>query len=81
MFPCSTLLPLTFPVSIAVQAAKSIYLMGGKNFSGAFFAITIMAFYPIYQTYGQLSGSVFYASGGRTLYRKYRNSLMLLGLP
>jgi hypothetical protein len=40
-----------------------------------------MAFYPIHQTYGQLSGSVFYASGKTALYRNIGVFFMLLGLP
>ena len=41
----------------------------------------IMAFYPIHQTYGQLSGSVFYATGQTRLYRNIGIFFMMLGLP
>lgn len=70
-----------FSCFIAVQADKVIYIMGGKKFSGAFMAVTIMAFYPIHQTYGQLSGAVFYATGQTALYRNIGLVLMLIGLP
>jgi O-antigen/teichoic acid export membrane protein len=70
-----------FSCFIAVQADKVIHIMGGKNFSGALMAVSIMAFYPIYQTYGQLSGSVFYATGQTTLYRNIGIIFILGGLP
>jgi O-antigen/teichoic acid export membrane protein len=70
-----------FSCFIVAQASKVIYIVGGKNFSGAFFAVTLMALYPIHQTYGQLSGSVFYATGQTALYRNIGIVLMLFGLP
>ena len=70
-----------FSCFIAVQADNVIYIMGGKNFADALFAVTIMAFYPIYQTYGQLSGAVFYATGQTTLYRNIGSVFLLAGLP
>ena len=48
-----------FSCFIAVQADKVVYIFGGNKFEGAATAVTIMAFYPLHQTYGQLSGSVF----------------------
>jgi hypothetical protein len=44
-------------------------------------AVTIMAFYPIYQTYGQLSGSVFFATGQTALYRNIGIIFLLAGIP
>jgi O-antigen/teichoic acid export membrane protein len=66
---------------IAAQADNAIHIMGGKKFTGALLAVTIMAFYPIYQTYGQLSGAVFYATGQTTLYRNIGVAFLLGGLP
>jgi hypothetical protein len=40
-----------------------------------------MAFYPIYQTYGQLSGSVFYATGKTGLYSNIGIIFLIIGLP
>lgn len=70
-----------FSCFIAVQAGKVTYLMGGSDFSGAFLPMTLMVFYPIHQTYGQLSGSVFYATGQTALYRNIGVVFMLVGLP
>lgn len=66
---------------VAVQADKITYIIGGKSFKGAAMAVTIMAFYPIYQTYGQLSGSVFYATGQTALYRNIGILFLLAGVP
>ena len=80
-------IPLLYGVSayfgcfLAVQADKVIYLMGGQNFQGAYLAVAIMLFYPIHQTYGQLCGSVFFATGQTALYRNIGIIIMLIGLP
>lgn len=64
-----------------VQAEKVTYIFAGGKFAGATLPVMIMALYPIHQTYGQLSGSVFYATGQTRLYRNIGLFLMLLGLP
>ena len=70
-----------FACFIAIQADKVIHIMGGSTYKGALMAVTIMAFYPIHQTYGQLSGSVFYATGQTALYRNISIVFMLISLP
>ncbi len=70
-----------FSCFIAMQADKVIYIFGGNKYKEAAMAVTIMAFYPIHQTYGQLSGSVFYATGQTGLYRNIGIIFMLIGLP
>ncbi len=70
-----------FACFIAMQADTVTYLLGGKKFHQAALAVAIMAFYPIHQTYGQLCGSVFYATGQTGLYRNIGISFMLIGLP
>lgn len=70
-----------FAVFMAVQADKVSLIFGGSQFQGATLAIAIMAFYPIHQTYGQLSGSVFYATGRTRLYRNIGILTLLVGLP
>jgi O-antigen/teichoic acid export membrane protein len=80
-------IPLIYSISayfccfIAVQANMAIFLMGGAKFQAAQSAMTIMAFFPIHATYGQLSSSVFYATGQTALYRNIGITMMLLGLP
>ncbi|GER94604.1 polysaccharide biosynthesis protein [hot springs metagenome] len=70
-----------FSCFIAVQSDKVVYIFGGDKFKESAGVLTIMAFYPIHQTYGQLSGSVFYATGQTALYRNIGVIFMLLGLP
>ena len=70
-----------FACFIAVEADKVTFIIGGTKFHQAALAVTIMAFYPIHQTYGQLSGSVFYATGQTALYRNIAVAFMFIGLP
>ena len=70
-----------FACFIAVEASKVTYIIGGEKFQHATLAVMIMAFYPIHQTYGQLSGSIFYATGQTKLYRNIGVTFMALGLP
>jgi hypothetical protein len=57
-----------------------VHIIGG-NFDGAIKAVTVMAFYPIHQTYGQLSSSIFYATGRTKLYSNISIISLLAGLP
>lgn len=70
-----------FSCFIAVQAGNIIDIMGGNEYKGAILALVIMAFYPIHQTYGQLSGSVFYAMGQTKQYRNIGVFFALIGVP
>ncbi|MDC0553778.1 hypothetical protein OAO25_00970 [Flavobacteriaceae bacterium] len=66
---------------VAVQAKEIILIIGGEEFSGALMPMIIIAFYPIHQTYGQLSSSVFYASGETKTYSTIGFFLKLSSLP
>jgi O-antigen/teichoic acid export membrane protein len=70
-----------FSIYVSFNASRVGMVFGGSKFQNASFAIAIMAFYPIHQTYGQLSGAVFLATGQTTLYRNIGITFMLLGLP
>lgn len=80
-------MPILFTVTayfscfIAVEAEKVVYIFGGARFSGAAIAVAIMAFYPIHQTYGQLSSSVFFATAQTRIYRNIGILIISLGLP
>jgi O-antigen/teichoic acid export membrane protein len=69
-----------FGVFMAVQAEKLISIFGGAQFAGAVAPVALMCFYPLHQTYGQLSGSVFYATGQTRLYRNIGLATMITGL-
>lgn len=66
---------------IVIQANKVIYIMGGKAYKYAFVPLIILSFYPLHQTYGQLCGSIYYATGQTKLYRNIGIISILLGLP
>ncbi len=70
-----------FSCFISVQADKVAFIFGGAKFQDATLAIAIMSYYPIHQTYGQMSGSLFYATGQTGLYRNIGIIFMVLGLP
>lgn len=67
-------------VFISIQSSQVSILFGGSEFNNAAMPIAVMALYPIHQTYGQLSGSVFFASGQTRLYRNIGIITLLLGV-
>jgi O-antigen/teichoic acid export membrane protein len=71
----------TIACFIAIQAEKVIQIMGGQQYSGALWSLFIMAFYPIHQTYGQLSGAVCMAADQTGLYSKIGIVFMFIGIP
>jgi O-antigen/teichoic acid export membrane protein len=48
-----------FGCFLAVEAKEVMLIFGGQAFTGAILPITIMCFYPIHQTYGQMNGAFF----------------------
>ncbi|WP_345993684.1 polysaccharide biosynthesis protein [Sulfurimonas sp. HSL-1716] len=59
-----------FGVFISFQSENLIHIFTNESFKGAFFALVIIAFFPIHQTYGQLNGSLFFAMGETKPYSK-----------
>lgn len=70
-----------FSCFLAMQAKNVAYIVGGAKYLDASLTIAIMAFYPIHQTYGQLSSSVFFASARTRLYRNIEITCTIIGLP
>lgn len=66
---------------VAVQSDKIVLMIGGGEYKDARIAVMIMAFYPVYLTYGQLTSTIFYATGQTKLYRNIGVLGLLLGLP
>lgn len=66
---------------IVMQADKVIYIMGGHQYAGALWTLIVMAFYPIHQTYGQLTASVCMAAGQTSLYSKISFAMAIIGVP
>ena len=77
--------PLLYSVSaflasfIFINAADVVLMVAGEQFQEAAIPMMIMSLYPIHQTYGQMSGSVFYSTGKTTLYRNIGIVFMILG--
>ncbi|MGC6367714.1 MAG: oligosaccharide flippase family protein [Candidatus Marinamargulisbacteria bacterium] len=63
-----------------VQSKSLIILFGGDMYLGSMVPMMLMVLYPIHQTYGQLSSSVFYATGQTKLYRNIGVFMMFFGL-
>jgi O-antigen/teichoic acid export membrane protein len=80
-------LPVFFSVAslvscfVVTHADMVVGLFGGAAYSNATLPMAIMALYPVHQTYGQLSGSVFYATNQTSLYRNLGIIFMVAGLP
>ena len=70
-----------FSVFIACYAGDVVWLLGGQAWEQGALAMSIMVLYAMHQTYGQLSGSVYYATGKTRLYRNIGITGMLAGLP
>lgn len=70
-----------FCVFVAFHGSDVAWLVGGKDFENGSPALAIMVLYPMHQTYGQIVGSVFYATGQTRLYRNVGIATMLAGLP
>lgn len=69
-----------FAVFISVQSENVLLIFTDEKFKDAFLVLVIMALYPIHQTYGQLSGSIFYATGQTKLMRNMALFTMPLGM-
>ena len=68
-FPLFFLLTLFFSSYLFVEAENVTHLFAGDKFKGASTTIALMSLYPIHQTFGQLSGAFFYATGQTRLFR------------
>ena len=70
-----------FSCFVVLEAGKITQLLAGNRFEGAVIPIAIMALYPIHQTYGQINGSILFASNQTKLYRNTGVLMALIGLP
>lgn len=69
-----------FGIFLSFQSENILAIFTDGKFKDAYWVLVIMAFYPLHQTYGQLSGSIFYATGQTKLYRNIGIFSMLFGL-
>jgi O-antigen/teichoic acid export membrane protein len=66
---------------LSVSSAPLIDIIGGDKFKGAVIPMSIMALYPIHQTFGQLSSSLMIATGQTGLYAKIGIFCAIAGIP
>ena len=69
-----------FTLFVAFQSENLLSIFTDEKFKDAQFALVVMAFYPMHQTYGQLSGSLFFAAGTTKQYRNIGLVSSLIGL-
>ena len=69
-----------FGVFLSFQSDALLEIFMGEEFEGAYFALMIMAFYPIHQTYGQLNSSLFFSTENTRRYRDTSLVSMFIGM-
>lgn len=69
-----------FAIFISIQSENILIMFTDEKFKDAYLVLVVMAFYPIHQTYGQLSGSIFYATGQTKLIRNMAFVTMPIGM-
>lgn len=67
-------------VFLAFQSENILFIFTNGSFYNAYWVLVIMSFYPMHQTYGQLSGGLFYAAGQTRLMRNITFFVQPLGL-
>jgi O-antigen/teichoic acid export membrane protein len=66
-------------VLISFNSEFVTLILGGKNFNQAASVLSVMAFYPVHQTLGQINGTLFYSTHRTREYRNIGISLMPIG--
>ncbi len=69
-----------FSCFAAVEAETVVRLLGGEDFTAAILPVRIMALCPMHQAYGQLLGSLYYATGNTKLMRNNTVAALATGL-
>ena len=72
---------VTLSCFLSIQSAAIVEIIGGAEFRGAILPISIMALYPIHQTFGQLSASLLIATDQTGLYSKIGLVCMFASVP
>lgn len=69
-----------FGVFIAFQSENLLLIFTDESFKNVYWVLVVMSFYPLHQTYGQLSGSVFYTTDQTRLYTNIGMISMSFGI-
>ncbi len=70
-----------FACFVSIQAEKVTLIFAGEEYRSAAMVVSIIALHSIHQTYGQLGGSVFMATGQTILVRNIGIIARLFGIP
>lgn len=68
-------------VFVACNASDIARVVGGAQFAGAAPALALMCLGPIHQSYGQINGALFLATGETQAYRNIGVILLCVGIP
>jgi O-antigen/teichoic acid export membrane protein len=80
LIPLLIILATYLSFFVAFNSEYIIQLIAGTSYSDASLIISVMAIYPIHQTYGQLCASILYASGNTRLIRNVSIPIDIIGL-
>ena len=78
--PLLYLIAAYFGVFIAIHSEFILHLFADERFDPAIFTLSLMALYPLHQTFGQITSSLFFASGDTVKYRNIGIIASLFGL-
>ena len=78
-FPLLFTIAAYFACFTVFQADNIIELFAGNKYGASYWPIVIISFFPIYQAYGQLLGSVFFATEKNQLFRNIGVLVFLFG--
>jgi len=68
-----------FAAFVSINAETVTFIIGGNEYQNSSTIVAVMAFYPVFQTYGQLGGTVFLATERTTILRNVGISTGLTG--
>jgi O-antigen/teichoic acid export membrane protein len=69
-----------FGLFVVFQSENLLMIFTDERFAEAYVILILMGFYPIHQTYGQLCGSLFFATGDTVRYRNIGLLTSFIGL-
>ena len=78
--PLLYVISATISIFLFINAKDVTQIIGGDGFKEAGYSVALMSLYPIHQTYGQISSSLFMATNQTVLYRNIGIFMMVLGL-
>lgn len=78
--PILYLLAAYFGVFIAFNSEFVLYVFADERYNAAIVTLSLMALYPLHQTFGQITSSLFFASGETVRYRNIGVVTSLIGV-